>query len=74
MSWRGFLVTNTLAYWARSQVMMKIKCCEYGPWDSAHKTSFSSKLMDGSKKVECYIAQYWKGLLGPNTLSYWAYF
>jgi hypothetical protein len=31
---------NTLAYWASSQVTIKIKCCEYGPRDRIHNTIF----------------------------------
>jgi hypothetical protein len=29
--WKGFAVTNTLAYWVRLSVAKKIKCCEHGP-------------------------------------------
>jgi hypothetical protein len=28
----GLPVSNTLAYWAHSQVTKKIKFCQYGPW------------------------------------------
>ncbi len=41
-------------------------------WSSIHNTSFSSQLMNGLNKLECYIAIGWKGLQRSNTLAYWA--
>jgi hypothetical protein len=32
---------NTLAHWARSKIMKKMKCCEYGPWAVFPKIVFS---------------------------------
>ncbi len=29
--------------------------------------------MNGPNKLDHYIAIYWKGLLGKNTLAYWAH-
>ncbi len=31
LGWKGTPGVNSLAYWACSQVLKKIKCCEYGP-------------------------------------------
>jgi hypothetical protein len=31
LSWKGLLVTNTLAYWAHLLVVKKMECCEYDP-------------------------------------------
>jgi hypothetical protein len=50
-----------------------MKCCEYSHWRCIHNTSFSSKLTNGSKKLEGHIAQGWKGLLGTNILAYWTH-
>jgi hypothetical protein len=33
----------------------------------------SSLLMNEPSKPECYITQGWNGLLGTNTLAYWAH-
>ncbi len=33
-----------------------------------HNTLFSSQLMNGPNKLECYITPGWKGLPGTNTL------
>jgi hypothetical protein len=38
----GLPVTHTIAYWVNSQVMKKMKCCEYDSWGLIHNTSFSS--------------------------------
>ncbi len=73
LGWKGFPLTNTLANWEHSQVTKKMKCCEYGPWYHIHNTSFSLSLMNGPKRLECYITLGWKGLQGRNTRSYWAY-
>jgi hypothetical protein len=32
LGWKGLPKTNTLAYWAHSQVVKKMKCCECGLW------------------------------------------
>jgi hypothetical protein len=42
------------------------KCC-------IHNIEFSLQLMDGPKKLECYIAQSWKGLSMINPVSYRAH-
>jgi hypothetical protein len=34
LGWKGLPITNTLAYWARSYVMKKIKCSKYSIWFS----------------------------------------
>jgi hypothetical protein len=39
-SWKGLLRTNTLAYWALSQVI-KMKCCDYGPWLYMNQESYA---------------------------------
>ncbi len=31
LGWKGFPGTNTLAYWAHSQVVKKMKCCKCYP-------------------------------------------
>ncbi len=31
LGWKGFPVTNTIAYWDYSQARKKMKCCEYNP-------------------------------------------
>jgi hypothetical protein len=36
--------------------------------------SFSLYSMNGPNKLECYITLGWKGLLGINTIAYWAQF
>jgi hypothetical protein len=38
-----------------------------------HNTSFSSLLINGPNKLECYIALSKKGLSGANALAYWSY-
>jgi hypothetical protein len=42
---------NTLAYWAHSSVMKKMKSCEGGPRGCIHTTPFSLQLMIGPKKL-----------------------
>ncbi len=36
-----------------------------------HNTSFSSQLMKGPNKPECYVTLDWKGSPWANTLAYW---
>jgi hypothetical protein len=43
-------------------VMMKMKCCEYGPWDPIDSTSYSLLLMNGKNKSGCCIRLGRKGL------------
>ncbi len=31
LGWNDLPGTNTLAYWAHSHLMKKMKCCEYSP-------------------------------------------
>jgi hypothetical protein len=47
---------------------MDIKCCEFNSRDRIHNASFSSNLMNGLNKVECYITIDWKAETGTNTL------
>jgi hypothetical protein len=67
------LAKNRLAYLAHTYITKKIKCCEYSPCDYIHNTSFSSQLMNGPNKLECYITQHWKGLPKTNSLAYLAH-
>jgi hypothetical protein len=68
---------NTLAFWPHSYVMRKMNCCEYGPRYCIHNNLFSSQLISGPNKQECYITKGWKGfardknssLLGPFAIS-----
>ncbi len=39
----GCPVTNTLANWADSFVMKKIKCCQYGPREIVIKKEIGSR-------------------------------
>ncbi len=39
-----------------------------------HSTSFSSELMNGSNKIQCYIILGWKDFPWTNTLAYWEHF
>jgi hypothetical protein len=43
------------------------------PKTSYHGISFTSKLLNGPNKLECYITQGWEGLSGTNTLADWAH-
>ncbi len=65
--------TNTLAYFADLKVPKKRKY-EYDCWDCIPNPSLSSFLMNGSKKLECFITLKRKGMPGTNTLAYWTNF
>ncbi len=72
---------NTLAYWAHSWVMNKMKCCEYDSgfliypniMGCIHNTFFSSKLMNMPNKLECLCLTSLSVLVKCNTLAYWAH-
>jgi hypothetical protein len=62
---------NTLAYFAKAPMtekknvfIMKLLTTTQGPY---------SQLMNGSKKLECYITEGRLGFSGTNTLAYWAH-
>jgi hypothetical protein len=40
LGWKGLPIINTVAYWALSKVMKKVKSCEYSPLGQCYK-SFS---------------------------------
>jgi hypothetical protein len=50
-----------------------MKCCEYGPKDNIHNTSFSFNVQN-NLKLECYIKLGWRSLPGVNTQTYLAHF
>ncbi len=54
-------LTNTVTYWTNLKVMKKTKCCECGPWDCIHNTSFCSQHTNWSDKLERYNTPDWKG-------------
>jgi hypothetical protein len=69
----GLVGKTALAYWSYSQVLKKMKCCEYVPWNCIHNTWFSSELIIGPVKLECFITQSQIGLVGKKALAYWSY-
>ncbi len=43
------------------------------PWGRIHKHLFSSKLINGTNKLECLYLESLSSLGQCNTLTYWAY-
>ncbi len=42
-------------------------------WDRIHNTRFSSLVINGPNKLDCFITLGFKGLPGTNTVAYWAH-
>ncbi len=71
LGWKGLLGKDTLAYWAHSWVAGRYGWTGYNVMKRRIKTSMNNK--PGPNKLECCITLSCKGLLGKDTLAYWAY-
>jgi hypothetical protein len=49
--------------------MMKIKGCDYSPWDHNHKTSIPAQLFSQPNNLQCHITLGWMGLPGTKHSS-----
>ncbi len=74
LGWKCLPGPNTVAYCTLLKVTQKMMCCEYDSRSLIHNTLFSSQLMNGPNKLECYTTLGWKCLPGPNTLAYWDHY
>jgi hypothetical protein len=63
-----------LSIMQHSSILDPCVSCDYNPRSHIQKIVFSSKLCNGSYKIEWYIALGWKGSHGTNTLAYLAHF
>ncbi len=73
IGWIGLPRTNTLVYWAYSNVTQKIKCNAYDPRDCIHNNSFSFELTKGHNMLQCCFTLGQKSLPRTKTLVYWAH-